>query len=243
MSETVLVTGASRGIGREVSRLLVRLGHPVVGVHRTESQASRSLAEELGDRLRLRRAELNDQRQVEKLVGDLYIAAAPLAGVVLCAGSTYHGDFVDEPDGPDPLMGQIRSNLAAPLVLLRSLLRDSVLARGTSVVMVTSNLARRGLPQRAAYSAAKGGLESAVRSLAHELGPFGIRVNAVAPGLLRTDMTKDMDDDAYATYASSVPLGRVGEATDVAPIVAFLLGPESGYITGQTIDVDGGWAA
>jgi 3-oxoacyl-[acyl-carrier protein] reductase len=131
--------------------------------------------------------------------------------------------------------------LQAPLVLLRALLLEERLAPGASVVVITSNLAHRGAYDRVAYSASKAGLEGAVRSLARELGPRGIRVNAVAPGLLDTDMTHEVGPDGFESYAQEVPLGRVGLASDISPLVAFLLGPGSDYITGQVIDVDGGW--
>jgi 3-oxoacyl-[acyl-carrier protein] reductase len=243
MSNTVLVTGASRGIGHEICRLLVRVGHAVLGVHRVDSEDARALSRELQDRLELLQVDLSDPVQVERLTRELGRHAAVLAGVVLNAGTTHRGDFAEQTGGDDPLLEQLRFNLEAPLVLLRGLLRVGALANGASVVVVSSNLARRGLAGRVAYAAAKGGLESAVRSLARELGPDGIRVNAVAPGLVRTDLTAELDEAAWQAYATKVPLRRAGEASDVAPLVAFLLGPESSYITGQIIDVDGGWSA
>ena len=139
-------------------------------------------------------------------------------------------------------IAQLEEDLGAPLRLCRALLREGRLAAGSSLVFVGSNAARRGLAGMVAYSAAKAGLEGATRALARELGPQGIRVNAVAPGVIRTDMTRDFGDAGYAAYAAEVPLGRVGEAEDVAPAVEFLLGDGARYITGQVLDIDGGWA-
>ncbi len=245
MSRPVLVTGASRGVGRAVCQLLTTLGHPVLGVYRARDDAARSLTEQVPHgQLRMHRADLADPAQVHGIVSDVGASIDVLGGLVLCAGVSHHGalDARDPPDG-DPLIEQLRVNLEAPLRLLRALLRGGVLTQGSSVVVVGSNLARRGVAGRAIYAATKAGLEGAVRSLAHELGPRGIRINAVAPGLLRTDMTADLGEAGYAEVARETPLGRVGEPMDIAPVVAFLLDAASGHVTGQTLDVDGGWGA
>jgi 3-oxoacyl-[acyl-carrier protein] reductase len=230
----VLVTGATRGIGRAVLESIVDRT-PVVAVYRSAQAAADELVQRYGDRVTVVRAELTDDAGVAAVVAAV---REPLAGVVLSAGTSTHAPLV----ATDVLDSALRDNVRAPLVLLASLVRADRLAEGSSIVLVGSNLARHGLAGAVAYAAAKAGLEGATRSLARELADRRIRVNTVAPGLLRTDMTahRGAELDAYAT---TVPLGRIGEAGDVAPLVAFLLGAGAAYITGQIIDVDGGWGA
>lgn len=238
---TVLVTGASRGVGAEVARLLIHLGHDVVGVHRKVTPQSTALENELGEKFTLVRHDLSQEAQRAALVATLQEQGDKLAGVVLNAGVSEHRSFVDGGEQDDPIRRQISIDLESPLLTLRSLLQDNLLGDQCSVVFTSSNLARHGLEGKVGYSAAKGGIEAAVRALARELGPIGIRVNAVAPGLLRTDMTADVGEDGFTAYVQSVPLRRVGTAADVAPMMAFLLDAGAAYITGQVIDIDGGW--
>lgn len=230
----VLVTGATRGIGRAIAGRLVAGGRRVIGVYRRDEAAARAAQDALGAGF----CGVRFDGLAAALAG-----TGTLAGVVFNAGVVLRGAFTElEVAGVDPVTAQLEEDLGAPLRLCRALLREGRLAAGSSLVFVGSNAARRGLAGMVAYSAAKAGLEGATRALARELGPQGIRVNAVAPGVIRTDMTRDFGDAGYAAYAAEVPLGRVGEAEDVAPAVEFLLGDGARYITGQVLDIDGGWA-
>jgi 3-oxoacyl-[acyl-carrier protein] reductase len=127
-------------------------------------------------------------------------------------------------------------------MLVRRLDATRADAGGPSVVIVSSVVASRGSPGLAVYAATKAGLEGFARSLARELGPRGIRVNAVAPGFLETDLSASLSDSSRARIVRRTPLGRLGVPADVVGTIEFLAGPRSGFITGQVVTVDGGGA-
>lgn len=244
--DKVLVTGVSRGIGAAVAhRVATEASRPVVGVYRLRADAAKAVAERAGALVEVLAADLSTPAGMQRVVA--YTGRAMpwrFDGVVLNAGVSLRAAFdVEQVGGVDPLEHQIEADLVYPLRLLRDLLNADRISDGASIVVISSNLASRGLPGKVAYAAAKAGLEAAVRGLCHELGPRQIRVNAVAPGLLRTDMTAELGDEGYTAYAAQVPLGRVGEADDVASVVNFLLSDAARYVSGQTITVDGGWSA
>lgn len=244
-ADKILITGVSRGIGAAVARRLGQLDAHAVGVFRHRLEDAQRLSNELHGALEIMAADLTSEAGIQRVVA--YTGRNMpwrFKGVVLNAGVSLRAAFdVEDVGGVDPLVHQIEADLVAPLRLLRALLNADRIADGASVVLLSSNLARRGLPGKVAYAAAKAGLEAAVRGLCHELGPRQIRVNAVAPGLLRTDMTAELGDAGYDAYAREVPLGRVGEPDDVARVVCFLLGDDAAYLSGQTLTVDGGWSA
>lgn len=156
-----------------------------------------------------------------------------------------HGGPSDELT-PADLDAVLALNVRAPLLLAGA--AAALMAaneEGGSIVSISSALARLGIPQNAVYAASKGAVEGATRSLAAEWGPAGVRVNAVRPAVTRSDMAAPLIDHPgmVETYLRRVPLGSVGEAEDIAAAVQFLATAEAGYVTGQVLDVDGGWGA
>lgn len=240
----VLVTGATRGVGRAIAQALITRGDAVIAAYRNQHEQAATLAAGSGGRVVPVAADLSTSEGRATVLAAVD-GAGKLDGVVLNAGVAAAGAFDAPTDGPDGdlLEMHLNTDLEAPLRLLQGLLRVGAFAPTASIVVVGSNLARRGLAGKVAYAVAKAGLEGAVRGLAHELGPRGLRINVVAPGLLRTDMSAGRTEEQWADYAKTVPLGRAGRPEDVAPVVLFFLGRASAYVTGQVLDVDGGWGA
>lgn len=239
MSSAYLVTGASRGIGACVLASL----DPSARRYATCRPATLQRGG-LDPQARWIGVDFAQARSIKQLVQALrsYGDFTGLAGLVLNAGVAQAETFGSGGDGGFGLEN-LQVNLAAPLQLIHALLQHGCMEQGAGIVMIGSNLARHGLAGKVSYSAAKAGLEGATRSLAHELGPWRIRVNTVAPGVIDTDMTQHFDADARKSYCEHVPLGRVGKGQDVASVVKFFLSPASSYVTGQVLDVDGGWGA
>ena len=231
----ILVTGASSGIGRAVSQLLVGAGARVLATGR------RAEALEELDGVRRYVSDLREPGAPEACVAEGVEKLGGLDGVVHAAGTVVRGQD-PRSSSDEEIDGVLLDNLAVPQRIARAAL--GALGRGGSLVLVSSQLAHIGAPGYSSYCAAKGGIEALVRALAVEVGPDGIRVNAVAPGLVQTPMAyygRDNFDELVPAIAERHPLRRIGQADDIAGPVAFLLSDAAGWMTGQTIVVDGGY--
>ncbi|MDP9257990.1 MAG: SDR family oxidoreductase [Actinomycetota bacterium] len=231
----ILVTGASSGIGRAVAELCVAQGARVLATGRR--------ADALDDLDGVRRfaCDLLEPGAPEACVAACVEGMDGLDGVVHAAGTVLRGE--DPRSTPDEQIDDVLgTNLALPLRVARAAL--GALGRGGAIVLLSSQLGRIGAPGYASYCAAKGGVDALVRALAVDVGPDGIRVNAVAPGLVRTPMAyfgRDNFDELVPAIAERHPLRRIGEPGDIAGPVAFLLSDAAAWITGQTLVVDGGF--
>jgi NAD(P)-dependent dehydrogenase (short-subunit alcohol dehydrogenase family) len=231
----ILVTGASSGIGRAVAQRCVAEGARVLATGR------RADALEELDGVRRYVCDLRDPGAPEACVAECVERLGGLEGVVHAAGTVLRGQ---DPRGSsdEEIDGVLLDNLAVPHRVARAAL--GALGRGGSLVLLSSQLAHIGAPGYASYCAAKGGIEALVRSLAVDVGSDGVRVNAVAPGLVQTPMAylgRDNFDDLVPAIAARHPLGRIGQPEDIAGPVAFLLSDAAQWMTGQTIVVDGGY--
>ena len=238
--QVALVTGASRGIGRAIALELGRLGAVVVGTA-TSAPGAANISEYLAAaNIRGEGAilEVREQAQVDALIAHVEKTYGATLILVNNAGITRDNLAMRMKD--DEWDAVLDTNLKAVFRLSKAVMRGMMKARQGRVINVTSVVGHSGNPGQANYCAAKAGVAGMTRSLARELGSRNITVNCVAPGLIDTDMTKDLDQKQRDALVASIPLARLGLPEDVAAAVGFLASPGAAYVTGTTIHVNGG---
>jgi 3-oxoacyl-[acyl-carrier protein] reductase len=239
-SRVALVTGGSRGIGAAIAARLAQTGHRVAICGRSEESltAQAALMRTAGAQVLTVAADVAAPDAADTIFSTIEEAWGPVEIIVNNAGMTRDGLFMRMK--PEDFESVLRVNLTAAFSIIRRSARPMMKGRWGRIVNISSVVAQMGNAGQANYVAAKAGLIGLTKSLAQELAPRGITVNAIAPGFIATDMTAGLPEDVMANYRSRIPLGRFGEPEDVAGVVAFLCSEEASYITGQTIRVDGG---
>lgn len=234
-----LVTGASGGIGGAVARALHAQG-AAVALAGTRLAVLEGLASELGERTAVATADLSDPAAADALVKEVEGRLGGIDILVNNAGLTRDGLVMRMKD--EDWQRVLDVNLTAAFRLTRACLRGMMRQRWGRIVSVTSVVGHTGNPGQANYAASKAAIAGMTKAVAAEVASRGITANCVAPGFIRTAMTDVLTDEQKQRIQTQIPAGRMGESEEVAAAVAWLATAEAGYVTGQTIHVNGGMA-
>jgi len=236
--KSVIVTGASRGIGAAIARRLAADGFDIAINFRANHAAAEAVADHvrsLGRQAWALPFDVGDRLAARSAIEGLLERQGPPYGVIVNAGITRDGLFGML--GDDDWDQVIATGLGGFYNVVRPLIRSLMHARSGRIVCMASVSGQMGNAGQVNYSAAKGGLIAATKALAREVAKRGVTANVVAPGLIDTDMTKDLP---LATMLQAVPAGRLGTVEEVAAATSFLCSQDAGYITGQVLGVNGG---
>ena len=235
-----LVTGASRGIGNAIALALAGTGARVVGTSTTPEGAAKLTAQlaSHGSTGHGAVLDVGDAASIEALIAQL--DAAGEMPTILVNNAAITRDNLLLRMKPDDWDQVIATNLTSVFRLSKACLRRMMKERRGRIINLTSIVGLTGNPGQVNYSAAKAGLLGFTKSLAKEVASRGITVNAVAPGFIDTDMTRSLNEEQRAALLAQIPIGRLGSAADIAATVLFLCSASAGYITGETLHVNGG---
>ncbi len=240
-SRAALVTGGSRGIGRAIVESLSQSGWSVGFTYAGSHQAAQQLSQELeaqGSPCKAYRADARDFQRAQELAEECEAELGPISLLVNNAGIKRDKPLFSM--ALEDWQAVIDTNLSGTFNYARSFVPRMMKRRCGTIVNIVSVSGIAGLPGQTNYSASKAGVIGFTKALAKETARFGLRVNAVAPGLIETDMTADLSEKALKRILAQIPAGKLGKPADVARLVEFLAEPSSSYLTGQVIPVDGG---
>lgn len=233
----VLVTGASRGIGRAIAEGIAAQGATVVGTATSEKGAT-AISEYLAGKGKGMVLDVSKQESIDAVLEAIKNEFGDVAILVNNAGITRDGLLMRMKDEDwDAIMA---TNLTSVYRMSKAVMRSMMKARWGRIVNISSVVGLSGNPGQCNYSAAKAGVIGFTKSMAREVASRGITVNAVAPGFIATDMTSVLSDDVKNALLAGVPCGRLGDPTDIANAVLYLASDGASYVTGETINVNGG---
>jgi NAD(P)-dependent dehydrogenase (short-subunit alcohol dehydrogenase family) len=226
---TVLVTGGSRGIGYDIAAQFAAAGHRVAATHRRGGVPTGVLGLE---------CDITDPGQVEAAFSQVEASLGPVD--VLVANAGINRDTLALRMSDQDWDAVIQTNLTGSFRVAKRAVRTMIRRRFGRIVFISSVVAQLGSPGQVNYAASKAGLVGMARSLAREVGSRGVTVNVIAPGFIETAMTAELGEERVAGYRQQIPLGRLGQTSDVAAAARFLASDGAGYVTGAQIPVDGG---
>ena len=241
MRKIALITGGSRGIGAACVRLFARSGWSVVFIANRSADKAQTLTDELradGCDVAFRLCDLSDGAQAASVVAEILRTYRRIDALVNCAGIAHIGLFTDMTDAEWDALFAV--NVRSVFSVTKAVLPGMISRQSGAIVNVSSMWGEVGASCEVAYSATKAAIIGLTKALAKEVGPSGVRVNCVTPGVIDTDMNAQLTDDDRAELSDETPLGRIGRAEEVAQTILYLCSEAASFITGQVLGVSGG---
>ena len=232
----VLVTGASRGIGREIAKKLAQEGSKVIANYNKSEEQAKILQRE-NDNIEIYKADVSNREEVHEMVEYILKEHGKIDVLINNAGISESKVFTDVTD--EDWNKIINTDLYSVFCVTQEVLHSMIHNKKGCIINISSVWGMVGASCETIYSVAKAGIDGMTKSLAKELGPSNIRVNSIAPGIIDTDMNKNLTQDDIKNIEEEIPLGEIGKTIDIARCVDWLIQDE--YTTGQIISVNGGW--
>ena len=240
MSKVIIITGASRGIGRETAKLLARNGHTVIANYNKSAEKAKELQEELKKEninIDIYKADVSKREECKALVEYAIEKYKHIDVLVNNAGISIWGQFTDLTDAE--IEEIIRTNLYSAIAMSQEVSKHMIHEKQGCIINMSSIWGMVGASCEVAYSVTKAGMDGLTKALAKELGPSNIRVNSIAPGAIETEMNSRLTKEEKAVLDMETPLGKLGKPIDIAKTINWLI--EDEFTTGQIISPNGGW--
>ena len=235
MEKVILITGGSRGIGREIAINLVKKGCKVIAnYNKSEEKALELIKEDI----EIYKADVSKRNEVKKMIQDIIKKYKKIDVLVNNAGISSNNLFTDVSD--EEWNNMINTNLYSAFCVTQEVLPYMINQKNGCIINISSIWGTIGASCETIYSISKAGIDGMTKSLAKELGPSNIRVNSIAPGIIDTDMNKNLSQEEIENIREEIPLERIGKKIDIARCVNWLI--EDEYTTGQIISINGGWS-
>ena len=234
----IIITGGSRGIGRACVEAFTAEGHNVAFIYKSSHEAAQRLAKETG--AIAIEGDISNAKKADKASKDAISALGGVDVLINNAGISQIKLFTDITD--EDWNNMLSTNLSGAFYITRSVAKEMISNHNGKIIQIGSMWGKVGASCEVHYSATKAALRGMTMALAKELGPSGITVNAIEPGVIATEMNKALDEDTLKSLCDETPLCRIGEPNDIAQLALFLASDKASFITGQIIGVDGGFA-